>query len=303
MYYPVNIMHRTFLCPLALSCFVIISIALCTLCDRCSASEYRLNNGVVGAVAHYRVKPNDSLIEIAPKFDLGFDEIVAANPGVDPFVPKPGTQVTIPTRWLLPDLPRRQGIVINLAEMRLYFFPPGHPEHFVTYPVGIGDEGWETPTGTYRIVEKIINPAWHVPPSIRREKPELLAVVRPGPDNPLGSRALRLSIGSVLIHGTDRPYGIGRKVSHGCIHLYEEDIAQLFRKVHIGTEVTIVRQPVKVAVVNDRVVVEVHGSPGDDLSDVTYKMIAGKRLLDRVDGKILAEAVRERSGLPTDVSR
>ncbi len=295
-------MSRNFSCLLVLLCCTAVNVGFLTWCDGGAAAEYRVGNGIIGVLDSQVIRPDDSLIELAPKFDLGYDELVAANPGVDPIVPDPGTKVTIPTRWLLPDLPHRQGIVVNLAEKRLYYFPPQQPERVWTYPIGIGDEGWETPTGVYRIIEKIANPAWHVPQSIRKQKPQLPAVVPPGPDNPLGSHALRLSIGTVLIHGTNRPYGIGRKVSHGCMHLYESDISQLFREVRTGTEVTIIRQPVKVALVDDRVVIEVHGNPGDNLIDTTYQLIVGKSLLDKVDQNKLADAVHGMTGLPTDVS-
>ena len=295
-------MSRNRSCLLVLLCCTAVNIGVLAWCDGGAAAEYRVGNGIIGVLGTQAIKPDDSLIELAPKFDLGYEELVAANPGVDPVVPDPGTKVTIPTRWLLPDLPHRQGIVVNLAEKRLYYFPPQQPELVWTYPIGIGDEGWETPTGVYRIIEKIANPAWHVPQSIRKQKPELPAVVPPGPDNPLGSYALRLSIGTVLIHGTNRPYGIGRKVSHGCMHLYEKDISQLFREVRTGTEVTIIRQPVKVALVDDRVVIEVHGNPGDNLIDTTYQLIVGKSLLDKVDQNKVADAVHGMTGLPTDVS-
>lgn len=267
-----------------------------------SAAEYRLRNGAIGTVTTCRTGEDDSLVEMARRFDLGYNEIVAANPGIDPFIPDPGTRVVIPSRWIIPDVPRREGIIVNLSEMRLYYFPPRRTHRVVTYPIGIGDEGWETPTGSYRIVEKIVRPAWHVPRSIRREKPELPEVVPPGPDNPLGSHALRLSIGTVLIHGTNRPFGIGRKVSHGCIHLYPEDIPRLFREVRLGTPVSIVRQPVKVAVVAGRVLVEVHGEPGTDLRETAADVVIRRGLVDRVDPRKLMRAARLRTGLLTDVT-
>lgn len=154
-------------------------------------------------------------------------EIAAANPGVDPFVPEPGRRIVIPTEWILPDAPIRNGIIVNIAEMRLFLLRAERARMVATFPIGVGDEGTETPVGVYSIVEKVKNPAWNVPRSIRVEQPDLPAVVPPGPDNPLGSRALRLSDRTLLIHGTNRPWGIGTRSSHGCIRLYEEDIARL----------------------------------------------------------------------------
>jgi lipoprotein-anchoring transpeptidase ErfK/SrfK len=284
---------------LILSCLIFTAGVYLQTAD---GAEFLYHQGVGGSTGFHTIRDDDSLVELARQYDVGYNEITAANPGVDPFVPKIGTRVTIPGKWILPDVPKRKGVVINLAEMRLYYFPPRSRGVIETFPVGIGDEGWDTPTGTYRIVEKIVNPAWHVPLSIRSQKPELPEVVPPGPDNPLGSHALRLSIGTVLIHGTDRPFGIGRRVSHGCIHLYPEDIAELFRKVRIGTRVTIVRQLVKASAVNGRVLVEIHKDGNDDLELEALNLLERKGLLASVDLAKLKAAAAARSGMPTDVT-
>lgn len=268
-----------------------------------NGAEYRVSNDIIGTGRTYIVKTEDSLIELAREFNLGFNAIVAANNGVDPILPEPGTLISIPTTWIIPDIPRRKGIVINISEMRLYYFPPRHPNRVVTFPIGIGDQGWETPVGTYKIIEKIINPTWHVPVSIRNQKPELPAVVSPGPENPLGTHALRLSARTILIHGTDHPFGIGRKVSHGCIHLYPEDITKLYKQVRIGTQVTIVRQPIKATIVNDRVMLEVHGeNHEDDFYIKAYEFLFQKGLMDRVDPEKLAIEASVKSGIPKDIS-
>lgn len=277
-----------------------ISTLLLPICDAIGA-EYSQQNGIIGAIGSYTTKADDSLIELARKFGLGYNEIVAANPTVDPILPALGTKIVIPSMWILPDVPH-QGIVINISEMRLYYFPPGRRGRVLTYPVGIGDEGWETPTGDYRIIEKIVNPTWHVPLSIQRQKPELPAVVPPGPDNPLGTRALRLSLRTILIHGTNRPFGIGRKVSHGCIHLYPEDIIKLFRQAKIHTKVTIIRQPVKAAVVGNRLLVEMHGDRGEHMYKQVYEELLLKGYLDKADPEKLITAASEKIGMPEDVS-
>ena len=268
-----------------------------------SGSELLFRQGTGASVRIHTIKPDESLVELARRYDVGYNEITAANPKVDPFVPEVGTSVTIPGSLILPDVPKRRGIIINVAEMRLYYVHPHTRNVIDTFPVGIGDEGWDTPTGKYKIVEKIINPAWHVPSSIRKQKPYLPDIVPPGPDNPLGTRALRLSIGTVLIHGTDRPYGIGRRVSHGCIHLYPEDIDRLFRKVKLGTSVTIVRQRVKAATVNGRVLVEIHDDGGHDLEQEAINLLERKDLLARADLLKLKAAVKAGSGMPTDITR
>jgi L,D-transpeptidase ErfK/SrfK len=267
------------------------------------ATVIQFNEGFGGLVRMVIIKHDDSLIELARTYDVGYNEITAANPGVDPFIPDEGTWVTIPTAWLLPDIPERKGIVINIAEKRLYYFAAPNRNRVESFPIGIGDEGWDTPTGTYRIIEKIKNPSWHVPVSIRRQKPDLPKVVAPGPDNPLGTHALRLSIGTVLIHGTDRPFGIGRRVSHGCIHLYPEDISRLYRQVKRGTSVTIVRQQVKATLADGKVLVEVHLYGNGNAEKEALDLLGKKGLIAIVDRVKLAAAVRNASGIPTDVTR
>ncbi len=276
-------------------------------------------SSVIGVTREYRVKNNESLIEIARMFKLGYNEIVDANPGLDPFVPKNGSSVLIPSSWILPDSDR-EGIVINISEMRLYYFykktwkedsrkpkRPGIHYYVRTYPIGIGDDGYETPTGRFRIIEKIKNPSWHVPESIRKERPELPKVVPPGPDNPLGSHALRLSLGSYLIHGTNRPWAVGRKVTHGCLRLYPEDIPELFEMVPVGTQVTIVRQPVKIGLDNGRVYIEVHRDTdifktNDEYLNEAIRLLRKKRIIGLVDSEKLYQAITEKKGIPVAIS-
>lgn len=257
---------------------------------------------VVGATNHYAVKKGETLIEIARAFGLGFNEVADANKDVDPFIPKAGTLIRIPLLWVLPDKPRHGGIVINLSEMRLYFFHGRDGGSVSTFPIGIGDEGSDTPVGRFTVTRKTANPAWHVPPSIRREKPHLPARVPPGPDNPLGAHALRLSRGSILIHGTNKPWGVGRRVSHGCIRLYPEDIARLFHLVPVGARVTITRQPVKLGVMNGRVFIEVHKGEDSEYPREAIRLIRARKLLLRIDQAALFTALQEKNGVPTDIS-
>ncbi len=221
-------------------------------------------NDLIGEVYTVAVREGETLLDIARDHGLGYNEIIAANPGIDPWLPHPGTKITIPARYVLPNGPRT-GIVVNLAEMRLYYYPPakeGAPRTVMTFPVGIGQEGWATPTGKARILVKDKDPVWTVPESILAESiaegDPLPRVVPPGPDNPLGKYALRLDMVGYLIHGTNKPYGVGRRISHGCIRMYPEDIEVLFDRVEVGARVEIINQPYKLGLDGDALYLESH---------------------------------------------
>jgi len=227
-----------------------------------SAAEFPLVPGqaVVGQLQYYTAQKGEVFEDIARRFDVGYTELVEANPGIDPWLVRPGTRITIPSLYVLPAAPHR-GIVLNLAQYRLFYFPPGG-DRVLTYPVGLGVTGWKTPLGTTRIVWKEPNPTWIPPASIRAQHAAegdiLPAMVRPGPDNPLGAFALHLGWPRILIHGTNKPDGVGRNVSHGCIHLYPEDIAQLFGMVRTGTPVRTLNEPAVAGWAGDRLYLMVH---------------------------------------------
>ena len=221
---------------------------------------------VIGAVSTVTARAEDTLLDIARRHGLGYEDIVLANPGVDVWLPGAGTEVVLPTRYILPPGPRR-GLVLNLAEYRMYYFPEpqgDQPPVVMTYPMSIGRMDWATPVGRMRIVSKVENPAWYPPESVRKEHEAdgtpLPRVVPPGPDNPLGKFAMRLTLPSYLIHGTNRPAGVGMRVTHGCIRMYPEDIEYLFGRVAVNTEVRIITEPVKLGWDGDRLVMEVHRS-------------------------------------------
>lgn len=218
---------------------------------------------VVGAVGTTHVRRGQSLLDIARTFDIGHDQILAANPGMNRWVPPVGAPVRIPARYVLPPEPRT-GVVLNLAELRLYYFLP-RAGVVLTYPVSVGNVDWRTPLGTTRITAKVIDPAWVPTPNIRAEHIEAgdpLPTFIPGgaEDNPLGRHALRLGLKSYLIHGTDesRSYGIGMRVSHGCIRLYPEDIEELYDIIPVGTSVRIIEKPIKVGWRDGILFLEVH---------------------------------------------
>ena len=200
----------------------------------------------------------DTLSDLARAYDQGYTEMRLANPDVDPWLPGDGAEVVVPNLYVIPDAPR-QGIVVNVPEMRLYVFQRARKNRtgqVMTFPISIGRQNWTTPKGHMKIVSKVKDPAWYPPQSIREEHAAagdiLPRIVPAGPDNPLGQHALRLSAEGYLIHGTNKPYGIGMRVTHGCIRMYPKDVATVFQEVKVGTLVQVVNQPYKVGVAYGR---------------------------------------------------
>jgi len=233
------------------------------------ATVYQLatpNDAVVGEDQTIQTVYEDTLYDLARKFSLGSEEVIRVNPGVDPWIPGADKQVIIPGRHILPPGPR-EGIVVNLPEHRLYYYPKpqrGQPRQVITYPVSIGKMDWQTPIGETRVIGKEKNPIWYPPESVRKEHAAagdpLPARVPSGPDNPLGLFAMRLAAGNgtYMIHGTNNPIAVGLAVTHGCIRMYPEDVAQLFPMIAVGTPVRLINQPVKVAWVDGELLLEAH---------------------------------------------
>ena len=259
------------------------------------ALEFPLDKGqvAVGVIETARSSDDDTMLDLARQFDDGYVDFMAANPGVNPWHPGHGKTIAVPNFFILPDAPRI-GIVINLGERRIYYFPPGG-KTVETYPAGVGVQAGATPLGVTRVVLKEDGPIWRPPPSIRAERPELPAAIYPGPDNPLGKYALRLGWTNYLIHDTNTPDSVGRNVSHGCLHLYPEDIDRLFHEVPVGTVVRSVNQPVKAGWIDNRLYVEVHPSK-EQADEIDYNQpmtpAVPKQLV-----QIVAKAAGDRRGL------
>jgi L,D-transpeptidase ErfK/SrfK len=262
----------------------------------------------------YTTRYEDTLLDVAVNRGLGFIELALANPDVDPWLPGAGTQLLLPEQHLQPNAPR-EGIVLNLPEQRLYYYEKGRLVR--SYPVGIGRDGHATPTGTTSVVRKAVDPVWRPTPSARADDPELPAMVPPGPDNPLGSRALYLGWTSYLIHGTNKEYGIGRRASRGCIRMYDDDVRELYQRAAVGTPVTVVDQPVKVGWIGNDLFLE--ASPTiqqvrqweeekqfDPVSAAEARELvsskAGKAA-DRIDWAAVDRALAERRGIMTRVTK
>jgi L,D-transpeptidase ErfK/SrfK len=225
---------------------------------------------VVGQPQIVFTSKTDTFSDLAREYGLGYDELVAANPGVDPWLPGSNTPVLLPTQYVLPDTPRN-GVVLNIASKRLFYYPAiaeGEPVQVMTYPIGIGRVGWETPLGDTTVIGKATDPHWYVPWSVQQEHKEmgdpLPSIVPPGPDNPLGSHVLKLEMPGYLIHGTNQPYGVGMRVSHGCVRLYPENIELLYSMVEIGESVSIVNEPFLIGRLNGELYMESHSPLEDD---------------------------------------
>jgi L,D-transpeptidase ErfK/SrfK len=267
---------------------------------------------IIGAVQVLFTRYENTFSAIAREYDLGYEELRRANPGVDHWLPGDDTPVYLPTRSILPDAPR-DGIVINLPSMRLYFFSDHGDEGdftVTTHPIGIGRQGWATPTGTATVTQKARDPVWYVPASVRQEHAQmgdpLPSVVPPGPDNPLGRHAIGLSMPGYLLHGTNKPAGVGMRVSHGCIRLYPEDIERLFDRVASGTRVEIVDQPVLAGWSDGILYLEAHRPLEEDARDMaeeahTAITAAIERAGDQaveLDREAIATILSEQRGIP-----
>ncbi len=275
------------------------------------------NQSLIGQIEVIEVSAAETLLDVARRYSIGFSEMVAANPDVDPWLPDAGQKVVIPSQYILPDAPR-EGVVVNLPEMRLYFYPPaasGEPRVVVTYPLGIGSEGRSIPFTSAKITEKKIKPSWIVPESIRAEHAAegdpLPKIVPPGEDNPLGDYAMRLGQSSYLIHGTNRPYSIGKRVSHGCLRMYPEDIADFFPLIASGTPVRIIDQPYKSGWSDNTLYLEAHPPMKDSSPDNGNNLTLMVRAITRDTSGVLNSKSWERAerialqsrGVPTQVYR
>jgi L,D-transpeptidase ErfK/SrfK len=275
---------------------------------------------LIGEIRYTKAKYEDTLIDIAREFSLGQDEIVMANPTVDRWIPGDGKEVLVPKRFVLPDAPH-QGIVLNIPEMRLYYFVGAGKKtgatQVVSYPVSIGRMDWRTPLGATRVVQKLKDPPWRPPETIKREHAAdgdiLPDVVPPGPMNPLGRYAMKLGVPGYLIHGTgvDKAYGIGMRVTHGCIRMYPEDIERLFPTVPVGTPVNLVNQPIKLGWEGDDLYIEVSQTLDEDRLTYDQLLALAMNLIEKktarrsilLDGAVLKRALETPSGIPVIISK
>ena len=296
-----------------------LSFAVLLSAGTCAALELPLppeGDDVVGQIQVIKAKYEDTFAAIGESHDLGYLELVAANPGVDPWLPGEGTDIILPTRFILPPGPR-QGIVINIAEYRLYYYPEG--QNVVhTFPLGIGREGWGSPVGNTRISAMTSNPAWYPPQSIRDEHAAdgdpLPTVVPPGPDNPLGPYKMSLALPGYLIHGSNKKFGIGMRVSHGCFRMLNHNVLELAKMVKVGTPVRIIDEPYKFGVSDGKVYLEAHAPLEENeeksLTLMDKHAIVINTLLKRdeaagnlhLDWEMVREIIAGEDGLPIQIA-
>ena len=296
----------------------LVLLSLWSCVPSAQATEYPLRDdggGLFGDVKRIRTRYEDTLIQLARQHSLGYEELLRVNKGVDPWLPGAGTEILIPGQRLLPP-GVREGIVVNLPEHRLFYFPKpekGKPPVVLTFPVSVGKMDWNTPLGVTKVVRKQKDPPWYPPESVRNEHikrgdPPLPAVVPAGPDNPLGTRSMRLDIpgGAYLIHGTNNPDAVGMAITHGCLRMYPEDIERLFDLTPVGTRVTLINEPVKISRFGGEVWLEVH-PPVDEKGQVlnvdieVFEARLNELLGEAeviIDWEMALRALREATGMP-----
>jgi L,D-transpeptidase ErfK/SrfK len=272
------------------------------------------SQNVIGSMQTVSANQEDTLVHIGRDYGVGFVEMRAANPTLDPWIPGSGAKVIVPTMNLLPDASHKD-VVINLAEMRMYIYNHG-PEP-LTFPIGIGRDGLQTPVGVTKIVRKTEDPTWSPTPRMRAEDPTLPPQVFAGPDNPMGTHAMYLGFPNIAIHGTNKPYGIGRRVSSGCIRMFPENIGKVYNMLPVGTQITVVDQPVKAAWVGNIFYIE--ASPTQEQStamekegeipeyevsesDLAYIMRKVGNDQSKLDWTLVRKIIKERKGYPIEAA-
>ena len=275
--------------------------------------SYDPSQKIYGEIIEVKAVYEDTLVDLARTYNLGFNEIIQANPTVDKWLPGEGTLVKIPSAYILPNNYLNDGITINLSEFRGYLI---QNSKLITFPVGIGRMDWKTPLGLSEIDLKLENPAWYPPKTVRDEyKLEGLildAIVPPGPNNPLGKLAMRINIpGGYFIHGTNRPDGVGMEISHGCIRLFPEDIKEVFKMSSIGTRVLVIDEPIKLAKSGNKIFLQFHHSKYDSIVNEHYSYLETKVInyvtsnnidIDSINWIKVKKVFEEKSGLIDQIS-
>ena len=257
---------------------------------------------VIGTPQHHVIRKGEDLLDIARRYDLGYTEIGAMYRAWDPFLPPVGTDMVIPSRWIVPTGHNAQ-IVVNTGEMRLFYFVNNGTQVY-TYPIGMGVLDYKTPTGNFTVNQKKVNPDWHIPKELQKKYG--MAVMPAGPDNPMGEYKLGLSWGDYGIHGCNLPWAVGRLVSHGCTRLYPEDIRKLFAMVPMGTKVEYIYEPAKIGFRHGHIFLSVHDDEYFKIRSMilhVLNMLDRRGLADQVNMRKVMQTVEEQTGMPVDISQ
>jgi L,D-transpeptidase ErfK/SrfK len=255
---------------------------------------------VIGRMQVHTVKAGETLLDIARHYGMGFSELKAYHSKMDPWLLEEGSQLQVPSLWIVPESKHR-AIVVNVPEMRLYRF---HAKKGTvsTYPVTVGEEETQTPLGIFRVVDREVDPEWNIPNKLQYKYKK--KIIPAGDDNPIGKYWLGLSVRGYGIHGTDNPWSVGRILSNGCIRLYPEDIEKLFPDVAKGTVVEIVYDPVKFGYRGGVIFVEVHEDPYgfiEDMEQQARSVAKSRGIEEYVDWEKVDEAIEWKNGVPVPV--
>lgn len=289
--------------------FVVFPIKLHALCGGAYTYQFPKQESVnfqeaktvIGALITHVTKKNETFLDIARHYNLGYNELIDLYPKQDPWLLSSGEKFLIPSKWILPNY-QKNGIVINLAELRLYYFM-STIKMVKTAPIGIGSLDWQTPVGNFKITCKEKSPSWSIPPSLQDKYD--FKIVPPGPENPLGKYWLGLKNSGYGIHGTDNPWSIGRLSTHGCIRLYPEDIKHLFKLVDYGTPVKIIYEPMKLGFKSGDIYIEIHKdiyNKIENWNEYIYNKLKNNDLIGKVDMQRIHDALKQKNGLPIKVS-
>ena len=290
-----------FICLLGWVCLAIIS-----------ARSFADENSVVGLMSVATVSEGETLSDIARMYNVGYTEVRIANTAIDPWLPREGEEVIIPDMHVLP-YATRNDIVINVPEMRMYYYDDQTTSEVRSFPISVGRQDWTTPHGEMLVTGKLEAPSWYPPASILKEHEEmgepLPRVVPAGPDNPLGGYALLLSKKGYLIHGTNKPYGIGMRVTHGCVRMYPKHVEWLFAEIETGAAVRVVNQPLKVGRINDVIFLEAHPSLNEDRTSLSRRYINAVSVIRRNFGDatlklsyhLIQQILMEQTGMPVEI--
>lgn len=268
-----------------------------------ASTLYSLSSEIIGSSNYHIVKRGDTIKKISSMYGVSYNQILNTNPLKDPDKLSPGQKLVISSEKIIPKK-IYNGLIINIPEYSIYHFKNGILIN--TYSIAIGKKNWQTPRGRFFVDNKALNPTWRIPPRMARKLKTRNKSVPPGPENPLGKYWIGLSLPHIGIHSTNKPYSIGKALSHGCMRLLPKDAEELFKTLNVGTQGEIIYEPVKVAKKNGKIYIEVHTDVyklNDDLLPHTIRFLKRERLYNLVDLELVKDALNQKNGIPINISK